>query len=178
MKYSHLILLALVFSTSCQHRTPASSEASGDSSSYIGESCSAEAAESFKRSKVNIAKAQFMDLFHLIRKNDRTRSETLEIQSRVRKWQNRSFTQDGSPAFSNKIFNELKSLKPAVVYIEERELIDKVFNSQDHSIELIRYQVNIRETTGQIYSLKLLCQFAYNCLNTQGGKSLCSIEEP
>lgn len=172
MKHSLLLLFVMGFASSCQHRAPASIE----TTSVPAESCSMKA-ETNK--KLRTAKKQFMDLMYLIRKQDRTQKETFIIQNQIRKWESRAFTKDASAAFSQKIIKDLNKLNPPfMVYIREGELIDKFFDNRDHSVELKRYHIQIRENSEKLYNLRLLCQSTYNCLNDQDFKSTCSIEEP
>lgn len=180
MKNIKLIALTFVIASSCQHRTPASSEESNSAAGSVSaEGCSYEASEDIKNRKLRIAKKQFTDLMYLIRKKDRTKTESQVAYSQVRKYQSQSFTTDATQAFTRKVFSDLNKINPPYnVYIKEGELLGKTFNTQDHSIELTRYHIQIRESADKVYNLRLLCQYAFNCLNTQGGKSLCSIEEP
>lgn len=176
MKIINLSLLALLFAFSCQHRTPASVETSITTSYTPAESCSPKAEEN---KKLRTAKKQFMDLMYLIRKKDRTNTETLRARSQVRKWESKAFTKDASPAFTQKIFSDLNKLTPPfMVYIKEGQLIDKTFDNRDHSVEMKRYYIQIRESSEKLYNLRLLCQSTYNCLNEQDFRSACSIEEP
>lgn len=130
------------------------------------------------QSKLLQAKETFMKLLATAQKPNKILTEQNFLNHNIRKWDYKVYTKEASQKFIEKFLLQAQKIGQSYQIItKEGELVHKEFDARDHSAELRRYYIKIRNSQNEIFEYQMMCQSTYNCLNDQDARSACYLEE-